>query len=252
MFKSLGMEDSATGNNPGITCIVEKDIVDQQTKKRVQSSDSKSADPLINTTSGPDQREVVVWRENEMTKTFKPSLAERSTYEITDTPHFVIYEATMTTFHEADDSIAEIDTTEEHPSFALDESTEVPDLVSALVLQNTSDLTYVTDLSESVFSGCESDVDEFLVLNSTHEKLDMDDSTIQYDGKACSFSCISPASFNLSPVPSFCAGSCCERTYDDYRSTGQLSFESDELDSFFDLSFLQDEPYLPHVKTTNV
>src|SRR6218665_1961097 len=218
-----------------IIFIVEKDIIDQQTKKQVQSSYSKLADPLKNTTPGPDQREAVVWTENVMTKKFKLSLAEGSTYEITDTPHFVIYEATMTTFHEADDSIAEIDTTEERFSFAVDESTEVPDLVPALVLQNTSDLTYVTDLSESVFSGCESDVDEFLVLNSTHEKLDMDDSTIQYDGKACSFRCTSPASFNLSPVPSFYA----ERTYDDYRSTGQLSFESDELDSFFDLSFLQ-------------
>ena len=123
MFKSLDMEDPATRNNSVTTFIVEKDIVDQQTKKRVQLSDSKLADPLINTTSGPDQREVVVWRENEMTKTFKPSLAERSTYEITDTPHFVMYDATMTTFHEADDSIAEIDTSEEHPSFAVDEST---------------------------------------------------------------------------------------------------------------------------------
>jgi len=233
----------------------DKDIVNQQTKKRVQPTDAKVDDPLTNTTSGSDQREIIILNETDMTKKFKPpSRVEWSTYEIIDTPHFVIYEATMTT--DADDSIAESDSTKEHPPFAVDESAEVPELVPALILQDSLDLTYVTDLSDSVLSGCESDVSELLVLNSTHEELDIDDSRptrgLQYDDQLwCPFSCCSPASFNLRPVPSFYAESCLEST-DVERSTSQLSCFSDELDSFFDLSLLQNEQYSPYVQRTAV
>lgn len=224
-MKTTGTEDTSARNNPAIAIVkqsflgcvnwssADKDIVNRQTKKRVE-------------------------------------------YAVTDTPHFVIYEATTTT--DADDSIAELDTTEERPSFAVDESAEVSELVPELMdLHDRSDLTYVTDLSESVFFGCESDVDEFLVLNSTHEELDIDDSRptigLRYDDHLlCPFcSCISPASFNLSPVPSCYAESCLESTHAE-RSTSQLSCFSDELDSFFDLSFLQNEQYSPYVQRTYV
>lgn len=133
---------------------VEKDIVDRQMKKRVESSDAKVHAPLTNTTSGTDQREKVIWKETDMTKKFNASRAEWSSYAITNTPLFVMNDTTMTTFLEADQFF----------SFAIEESVEVPEFEPSLIIENSLDLTYVSDLqNESVFS---SELDSFFDLSA--------------------------------------------------------------------------------------
>ena len=147
------MKDTTTRNNSAIafakqlfsgrkkSSSVEKDIVDQQTKKRFKSSDAKVHHPLTNTTYGADRREIIIRRES-----------------ATDTLHFA-----MPTFLEADEFF----------SFSIEERVKVPEFEPAVVISNSLDLTHVTDLNESVLSGFESVVDELLVMNSTHLKLDI-------------------------------------------------------------------------------
>src|SRR5688572_20230257 len=91
----------------------ENDKVSQQTKKRDQPSDNdaKVNDPFTSSTSAAEQRETVIVENKEITKKSKLSQGESSTFARTDTPHVVIYDATMTTFLKADNSIAELDTT---------------------------------------------------------------------------------------------------------------------------------------------
>jgi len=145
------MEDTATRNNSAIafakqlfsgrkkSSSVEKDIVDQQAKKRFESSDAKVHRPLTITTSGADhRRETIIRRESAI-----------------DTPHFA---TTTYTFLEADQFF----------SFAIEESAEVPGFEPAVVIPNSLDLTQVTDLP-----GYKSRVDELLVMNSTNQELDI-------------------------------------------------------------------------------
>src|SRR6218665_2424954 len=148
------MEDIPRGNNSAIER-AKKFVSDLA--KRVKSSDSKVHDTLA---VGSDQ--------------------------ITDTraPHLVIDATTMPIFSQEDELF----------SIAIHESVEVPEFVPAMALENSLDLTYVTELDESGFSGYETDARK---LNSTDEKLDGDYSAMHYDDQFCSFSCISPASFNF-------------------------------------------------------
>src|SRR6218665_2432884 len=155
-------------------------------------------------------------------------------------PHFVIDATTMPIFFQENELF----------SFPIHESDEVPEFVPEMALENSLDLTYVTELDESVFSGYETDARK---LNSTDEKLDSDYSAKHYDDQFCSFSCISPASFNLNPTSSLYADRCIAETYvDDGRSWSQQSCSSDELDSFFDVSVLQNEQCSTYVKRTVV
>src|SRR6218665_420917 len=200
------MEDTATGNNSA-TELAKKFFSDRV--KRVQSSDSKVHETLT-------------------TKAFRSD-------QTTDkrAPHFVIDHTTMPISFEEDELF----------SFSIQESVEVPEFVPAMALQNSLDLTYVTELNESVLSaGHETDANERLSLNST------DDSAVQYGDQFCPFSCISPASFNLSPTSSVYADS----YLDDGRSMSQLSGFSDELDSFFDVNVLQKEQCFTYLKRTVV
>src|SRR6218665_1978365 len=155
-------------------------------------------------------------------------------------PHFVIDDIIMPIFFEED----------EHFSFPIHESVEVPEFVSAMTLENSLDLTCGPELIKSGFPGYKTDARK---LNSTDEKLDSDYSTMRYDDQFCSFSCISPASFNLNPTSSLYADRCIAQTYvDDGRSWSQQSCSSDELDSFFDVSVLQNEQCSTYVKRTVV
>ena len=144
------MEDTATTNKT-VTAFAKqffsgrlkassagKNIVDRNTKKRFQSSDTKVHHPLTNTTSGADQREEIVIRR----ESFVP-----------------------TTFLEADEFF----------SFSIEERAEMPEFEPAVIIPNSLDLTYVTYLNESIFSaGCETGVDELqLVMNSTNQELDI-------------------------------------------------------------------------------
>src|SRR6218665_295904 len=158
-------------------------------------------------------------------------------------PHFVIDDIITPIFFEED----------EHFSFPIHESVEVPEFVSAMTLENSLDLTCVTELIKSGFPGYKTDAGERLSLNSTNEKLDSDYSTMHYVDQFCSFSCISPASFNLNPTSSLYADRCIADTcVDDGRSWSQQSCSSDELDSFFDVSVLQNEQCSTYVKRTVV
>src|SRR6218665_2421689 len=278
------MEDTPGGNNSAIER-AKKFVSDLA--KRVKSSDSKVHETLTTKAVGSDQ--------------------------ITDTraPHFVIDDIIMPIFFEEDELF----------SFPIHGSVEVPEFVPAMTLENSLDLTYVTELNESGyktdasgfpgyktdangFPGDKTDVSGFpgyktdangfpgyktdasgfpgyktdasgfpgyktnvsgfpgyktdasgfpgykadasarLSLNSTDEKLDSDYSAIHYDDQFCSFSRISPASFNLNPTSSLYADRCIEETYvDDGRSWSQphfviddiimpIFFEEDELFSF--------------------
>src|SRR6218665_1034756 len=156
--------------------------------KRVKSSDSKVHETLTTKAVGSDQ--------------------------ITDTraPHFVIDATTMPIFFQEDELF----------SFPIHESVEVPEFVPAMALENSLDLTYVTELDESCFSGYETDVRK---LNSTDEKLDGDYSAMHYGDQI-----ISPASFNLNPTSSLYADRCIAETYvDDGRSWSQPHFVIDDI-----------------------
>src|SRR6218665_2446312 len=205
------MEDIPRGNNSAIER-ARKFVSDLA--KRVKSSDSKVHETLTTKAVGSDQ--------------------------ITDTraPHFVIDATTMPISFQEDERF----------SFPIHKSVEVPE--PAMALENSLDLTYVTELDESGFSGYETDARK---LNTTDEKLDGDYSAMHYDDQFCSFSCISPASFSLNPTSSLYADRCVEETYvDDGRSWSQQSCSSDELDSFFDVSVLQNEQCSTYVKRTVV
>ena len=80
-------------------------------------------------------------------------------------------------------------------------------------------------------------------LNKLFSLIDTDDSTLHCDDQLCSI-CISPEPFNLRDV-----GSCLDSTCVDDAST---SLGSNELDSFFDLSVLQNEQSFKYVKRTVV
>src|SRR6218665_4133270 len=210
------MEDIPRGNNSAIER-ARKFVSDLA--KRVKSSDSKVHETLTTKADGSDQ--------------------------ITDTraPHFVIDATTMPISFQEDERF----------SFPIHKSVEVPEFVSAMTLENSLDLTCVTELIKSGFPGYKTDAGERLSLNSTNEKLDSDYSTMHYDGQFCSFSCISPASFNLNPTSSLYPDRCIAETYvDDGRSWSQQSCSSDELDSFFDVSVLQNEQCSTYVKRTVV
>src|SRR6218665_1837373 len=257
------MEDTPGGNNSAIER-AKKFVSDLA--KRVKSSDSKVHETLTTKAVGSDQ--------------------------ITDTraPHFVIDDIIMPIFFEEDELF----------SFPIHGSVEVPEFVPAMTLENSLDLTYVTELNESGyktdasgfpgyktdasgfpgyktdasgfpgyktdasgfpgyktdangFPGYKADASARLSLNSTDEKLDSDYSTTHYDDQFCSFSCISPASFNLNPTSSLYADRCIADTcVDDGRSWSQQSCSSDELDSFFDVSVLQNEQCSTYVKRTVV
>jgi len=87
-------------------------------------------------------------------------------------------------------------------------------------------------------------IDVEMKLNKLFSLIDTDDSTLHCDDQLCSIYCISPAPFNRSPV-----GSCLDSTYVD---DGSTSLESNKLDSFFDLSVLQNEQSFKYVKRTVV